>query len=73
MVEDIKTTTTRKVNSKAEPGAAARLNPTICRHLELEMQTLQNAPRDADKLERLLKIKKREKHKAMHIEKTQKG
>jgi hypothetical protein len=28
------------------------------KHLELEIKTLQNAPRDVDKLERLLKIKK---------------
>jgi len=34
-------------------------NPAINRHFELEIKTLQNAPRDADdKLERLLKVKK---------------
>lgn len=32
---------------------------------------LQNAPRDADKLRRLLKIKQRQKQEAMHIEDTQ--
>jgi len=38
------------------------MNPAINRHLELEIKTLlQNAPRDVDKLERLLKVKEREK------------
>jgi hypothetical protein len=31
------------------------------KHLELEIKTLQNPPRDAEKLERLLKIKQRQK------------
>ena len=31
------------------------------KHLELEIKTIGNAPRDVDKLERLLKIKKRQK------------
>jgi hypothetical protein len=37
-------------------------------HFKLQIKTLQNAPRDADKLERLLKVKKREKREAMHVE-----
>jgi hypothetical protein len=42
------------------------------RHLELEIKTLQNAPRDADKLRRLLEIKQRQKEEeAMHIEDIQ--
>jgi hypothetical protein len=41
------------------------------RHLELEIKTLQNAPRDADKLRRLLKVKQRQKEEADHIEATQ--
>jgi hypothetical protein len=41
------------------------------RHLELQIKTLQNAPRDADKLRRLLEIKQRQKEQAMHIEDTQ--
>jgi hypothetical protein len=45
------------------------MNPAIKKHLELEIKTLlQNAPRrDADKLEGLLKLKKRQKDEAMHI------
>ena len=47
------------------------INPAIKRHLELEIKTLQNAPRDADKLRRLLELKQRQKEEAMHIEDTQ--
>jgi hypothetical protein len=43
----------------------------VKRHFELEIETLQNAPRDADKLRRLLEIKQRQKEEAMHIEDTQ--
>jgi hypothetical protein len=39
--------------------------------LELQIKVLQNAPRDADKLERLLKAKRRQKEEAMHIEDTE--
>jgi hypothetical protein len=43
------------------------------RHLELEIKTLlQKAHRDVDKLERLLKVKQRQKDEAMHMEETQK-
>jgi hypothetical protein len=38
-----------------------RMNPAIRRHFELEIKTLQNAPRDVDKLERLLQVKERQK------------
>jgi hypothetical protein len=41
------------------------------RHLELEIKTLQNAPRDEGKLRRLLEIKRRQKEAATHIEDTQ--
>jgi hypothetical protein len=43
------------------------------RHLELEIKTLQNAPRDADKLRKLLKVKQRQKEEATPIEDTQRG
>jgi hypothetical protein len=52
-------------------GGCGRLNPATKRHLELQIKTLQNAPRDPDKLERLLKVKRRQKEEAMHIEDTQ--
>ena len=47
------------------------MSPPQKRHLELEIKTLQNAPRNAEKLERLLKAKQRQKEEAMHIEDTQ--
>jgi hypothetical protein len=47
------------------------MNPVMKRHLELEIKTLQNAPRDEEELERLLKLKRRQKEEAMHIEDTQ--
>ena len=33
------------------------MSPPLKRHLELEIKTLENAPRDADKLEHLLQVK----------------
>jgi hypothetical protein len=47
------------------------MNPAIKRHLELKIRTLQNAPRDEEKLERILKRKEREKEEAIHIEDSQ--
>jgi hypothetical protein len=53
-------------------GELGGINPAIKRHLELEIKTLQTAPKDADKLERLLKIKERENDdKARQIEDTE--
>ena len=56
------------------PGEAREgwgINPAVKRHLELEIKTLQNAPRDADKLRKLLETKQRQKDEADHIEDTQ--
>jgi hypothetical protein len=47
------------------------MNPAMKKHLELEIKILQNAPRDADKLEQLLKVKQRQKEEAMCTEDTQ--
>jgi hypothetical protein len=47
------------------------MRPPLKRHLELQMRTLENAPRDADMLERLLQIKQRQKEEAEHIEDTE--
>ena len=41
-----------KVTGEAKDGWG--INPIIKKHLELEIKTLQNAPRDTDKLRRLL-------------------
>jgi hypothetical protein len=42
------------------------INPAIKRHFELQIKTLQNAPRDEERLERLLQVKQRQKEAAMH-------
>ena len=47
------------------------MSPPMKKHLELEIKTLENAPRDAEKLERLLKTKRRQKEEAMLMEDTQ--
>ena len=56
------------VNSQETLGG---ISPPQRRHLELEIKTHKNAPRDAEKLEKLLKAKQRQKEEAMHIEDTQ--
>jgi hypothetical protein len=58
-------------NVTGEPKDGWGLNSIIKRHLELEIKTLQNAPRDAAKLRRLLELKQRQKDEAMHIGDTQ--
>ena len=58
-----------QVQGEAKEGWG--INPLMKIHLELEIRTLQNAPRDADKLRRLLEIRQRQKDEAMHIEDTQ--
>jgi hypothetical protein len=45
----------------SQGGELGGLNPTIKRHLELQIKTLQNTPRDVDKLERLLKVNERKR------------
>lgn len=61
-----------RVNSHNQgiEGAWGGMNPATKQHLDLQIKTLQNAPRVPDKLERLLKIKLRQKEQAMHIEDT---
>jgi hypothetical protein len=57
------------INSQGEELGG--INPATKKHLKLQIKTLQNAPRDADKLERLLHVKQRQKEEAMHIEDIQ--
>ena len=49
-----------RINSQGELGG---MSPSLKRHLELEIKTLKNTPRDADELERILNIKKRQRKK----------
>ena len=64
-----------KVSVQSEEGRREEvwrgMNPAIKRHLELQIKTLKNAPRDPDKLERILKIKRRQKEEAMEREVTE--
>ena len=61
-----------QVQGEAKDGWG--INPVMKKHLELEIKTLRKAPRDADKLRRLLELKQRQKkEEAMHIEDTQRG
>src|SRR5918995_489905 len=46
-------------------------SPPVNEHFKLQIKTLQNAPRDPDKLERLLKVKRRQKEEAMEREDTE--
>ena len=46
-------------------------NPIVNEPFKLEIKTLQNAPRDPEKLEQLLNVKERQKEGAMHIEEMQ--
>src|SRR5215208_2238811 len=61
-----------RVNNKSqEESEITRINPAMKRHFELEIETLQNAPRDEDKLRELLKLKEKQNEQAIHIEDTQ--
>jgi hypothetical protein len=47
----------RMIDVNSQVGEAKEgwgINPAVKRHLELEIKTLRNAPRDADKLRRLI-------------------
>ena len=49
-------------HSRGEAATAGEgINPGLKRQLELQIKILQNTPRDAEKLERLLKAKQRKK------------
>ena len=56
------------MSSQGETGG---MSPPQKRHLELHIKTLQEAPRDAEKLKRLLQVKTRQKDEAMYNEDTQ--
>ena len=61
-----------RINSQGVEGReGGGISPAMNRHLELEIETLQYAPRDADKLRQLLKLKQRQREEAIHIEHTE--
>ena len=61
----------QEIITMGSQGELGGMSPPMKKHLELEIKILQNAPRDAEKLEKLLKIKPRQKEESMHIEDTQ--
>jgi hypothetical protein len=61
-----------RINNQGGEGLeGGGISPAMNRHLELEIETLQYALRDADKLRQLLKLKARQREEAMHIEDTE--
>ncbi|HEU4443777.1 MAG TPA: hypothetical protein VFR94_03780 [Nitrososphaeraceae archaeon] len=60
-----------RVNNNSQQEPEIPINPATKRHFELEIETLRNAPRDEDKLRKLLKSKEKENEQATHIEDTQ--
>jgi hypothetical protein len=58
------------VGGGEEESGGIRISAAMKKHFELEIQTLQNAPIDPHKLERLLKVKQRQKQEAICIEDT---
>jgi hypothetical protein len=59
-------------NNEGVEGGWGGMNSAMRRHLELQIKTLRNAPRYPDRLERLLKSKRRQKEEeAMYFEDTE--
>ena len=61
----------QEIITMGSQGELGGMSPPMKKHLELEIKTLQNAPRDAEKLERLLKTKRRQKEEAIVMKDTQ--
>ena len=61
----------QEIITMGSQGELGGMSPPMKKHLELEIKILQNAPRDPDKLERLLQQKQRQKEEAMLMEDTQ--
>ncbi len=60
-----------KVNNNSQQEPEIPINPATKRDCELQIETLQNAPRDESNLGELLKLKEKENERATHIEDTQ--
>jgi hypothetical protein len=61
--------TEEETEGAAESPAAIMVNPATKKHCELQIKTLQNAPRDVAKLKRIIdsKEKRREEDTSMHV------
>src|SRR5918996_3460999 len=71
MIEASQRMITISSSNEGVEGGWGGMNSAMRRHLELQIKTLQNAPRDPNKLERLLKSKRRQKEEAMYFEDTE--
>ena len=60
-----------KVRDIPDEEVGIPINPAIKKHFELEIKTLREAPRDPDKLRKLVKAKQREWKDTMKIEDLQ--
>jgi hypothetical protein len=56
---------------REEPEQAIPISSIAKRHFQLQIETLQNAPRDPSKLEQIIKAKERENNEARRIDDTQ--
>ena len=54
-----------------EDPEGIRISSVTKRHFQLQIEILQNAPRDAAKLQQIIKAKERENEKARHMDDTQ--
>jgi hypothetical protein len=72
MIEGIRRMIRVNNNDSQQEEPELKISSAAKRYFELEIETLQNAPRDEGKLrEELLKLKQRQKEGATHIEDTQ--
>jgi hypothetical protein len=56
---------------REDPEQAIQISSVTKSHFQLQIETLQNAPRDSVKLEQIIKAKERENNEAKHIDHTQ--
>jgi hypothetical protein len=66
----------RKIESmqrfiREDPEQAIQISSVAKRHFQLQIETLQNAPRDVSKLQQIIKAKERENEEARHIYETE--
>ena len=56
---------------REDPEQSIQISSVTKRHFQLQIKTLQNAPRDVAKLEQIIKAKERQNEEATHFEDTQ--
>ena len=65
----------RKIESmqrliREDPRQAVQISSVTKSHFQLQIRTLQNAPRDVEKLQQIIKAKERENKEATHVYET---